>query len=120
MIGVPDDKRNKFNNISSSLVHSTMTGIGSCAALLFTDVQTDFIHGQSNLAFTLLNISLGYFMFDIVDTLVAFNFSFEDLPNFSVGKNGHAHRILRTRLGIEQLLDAQFESVLVDFFQFEN
>ena len=52
--------------------------------------------------------------------MVALNFSFEDLPNFSVGKNGHAHRILRTRLGIEQLLDAQFESVLVDFFQFEN
>ena len=52
--------------------------------------------------------------------MVAFNFSFEDLPNFSVGKNGHAHRILRTRLGIEQLLGAQFESVLVDFFQFEN
>lgn len=69
MIGVPDDKRNKFNNISSSLIHSTMTGIGSCAALLFTDVHTDFIHGESNLAFTLLNISLGYFMFDIVDTL---------------------------------------------------
>ena len=54
------------------------------------------------------------------DLLVAFNFSFGDLPNFSVGKNGHAHRILCTRLSIEQLLDAQFESVLVDFFQFEN
>ena len=52
--------------------------------------------------------------------MVAFNFSFGDLPNFSVGKNGHAHRILCTRLSIEQLLDAQFESVLVDFFQFEN
>ena len=52
--------------------------------------------------------------------IVAFNISLGDLPNFSVGKNGHAHRILRTRLGKEQLFDAQFESVLVDFFQFEN
>ena len=52
--------------------------------------------------------------------VVAFNFSFGNLPNFSVRKNGHAHRILCTRLSIEQLLDAQFESVLVDFFQFEN
>ena len=48
--------------------------------------------------------------------MVALNFSFEDLPNFSVGKNRHAHRILCTRLSIEQLLDPQFESVLVDFF----
>ena len=69
LVGVPDDKRTKFNNIASSLVHSTMTGIGSCVALLFTDVQTDFIHGQSNLAYTVLNFSLGYFIFDIVDTL---------------------------------------------------
>ena len=69
LVGVPDDKRMKFNNIASSLVHSTMTGIGSCAALLFTDVQTDFIHAQSNLAYTVLNFSLGYFIFDIVDTL---------------------------------------------------
>ena len=52
--------------------------------------------------------------------MVAFNFSFGNLPNFSVRKNGHAHRILCTRLSLEQLLDAQFESVLVDFFQFEN
>ena len=46
-----------------------MTGIGSIVALLYTDVQTDFIHGQSNLAYTILNFSLGYFIFDIVDTL---------------------------------------------------
>ena len=52
--------------------------------------------------------------------MVALNFSFEDLPNFSVGKNSHAHRILRTRLSIKQLLVVQFESVLVDYFQFEN
>lgn len=69
LVGVPDDKQNKFDNIASSLVHSTMTGIGSIVALLYTDVQTDFIHGQSNLAYTILNFSLGYFIFDIVDTL---------------------------------------------------
>jgi len=68
-LGIPDDKRIKFNNIASSLLHSTLTGIGSSAALLFTDVKTDFIHGQSNMAYILLNLSLGYFIYDIVDTL---------------------------------------------------
>ena len=49
--------------------------------------------------------------------IVAFNSSFEDLPNFSIGENWPAHRFLCTRISIEENLDVQFESVLVDFFE---
>ena len=52
--------------------------------------------------------------------IVAFNSSFEDLPNFSVGENWPANRFLCTRISIEQNLDVQFESVLVDFFEHPN
>ena len=67
-----------------------------------------------------LSLTVSMTLVPFGDALVAFNFSFEDLPNFSVGKNWLAHRILRSRLSIKQLLVVQFESVLVDFFEFEN
>ena len=43
-----------------------------------------------------------------------------DLPNFSGGKNRVAHRVLWARFIIKLLLDVQFRSVLVVFFQFPN
>ena len=67
-----------------------------------------------------LGLEVTNFFWKSLDALVAFNFSFEDLPNYSVGKNWPAHRNLCTRLSIEQLLDVQFESGLGNFFQFEN
>ena len=69
MVNVPSEKRNKFNNIATSLIHSTITGIGSTIALCCTDITNDTIHGQSAFAYGLMNLSLGYFMFDMFDTL---------------------------------------------------
>ena len=52
--------------------------------------------------------------------MVILKISLRDLPTSSSEKNRLAHRILRTRLSVKQVLDVQFGSVLYDFFQFQN
>ncbi|XP_061189669.1 TLC domain-containing protein 2-like [Saccostrea echinata] len=60
----------KWKNISTSLVHSVITGFWSC--LCFYDnpkLAEDMIKTHTVLAHTLISVSVGYFIYDTIDML---------------------------------------------------
>ncbi|XP_048746766.1 TLC domain-containing protein 2-like [Ostrea edulis] len=61
----------KWKNISTSLVHSIISGLWSC--ICFYDnpkLAEDMIQTHTVLAHTLISVSVGYFIYDSIDMLV--------------------------------------------------
>ena len=73
--GLSKEKQKKYVNIGTSLVHSILTGVGSIIAFYrHPSLMEDLIHFQSDFAYKLAQLSLGYFIYDFYDCARICNF----------------------------------------------
>jgi len=73
--GLSKEKQKKYVNIGTSLVHSILTGVGSIIAFYrHPSLMDDLIHFQSDFAYKLAQLSLGYFIYDFYDCARICNF----------------------------------------------
>jgi len=67
-------KYKDYIGIQVSLVHSVISGVGACYALTGNEIWSDLINFYSPAASNVLQISTGYFLFDICATIESNNY----------------------------------------------
>lgn len=64
-------KQWKWRNTANSLIHSFITGCGACLCFWSApDMRRDLISEWTPASYTLISISIGYFIYDLIDMAV--------------------------------------------------
>jgi len=58
----------KWRNISNSLIHSLITGVGACICFwMYPEMREDLINEYNHWSHSLVSLSIGYFIYDLID-----------------------------------------------------